>query len=137
MNNQDIRKIYENTPDEVISVSFGRKKINNKITNELCIIFVVKKKLSLQSLENQYVIPKTIEINGKVYPTDVIEEEKFQMLSCPVWPSDLIVPNRSKQRPLKGGVSISAWPFKSVGTVGLICLDSKTQSLVGLTNAHT
>jgi len=51
--------------------------------------------------------------------------------------------NRQTQRPLKGGISITSTshstPFTnqgSVGTMGLICKDSATNALVGLTNNH-
>jgi hypothetical protein len=51
--------------------------------------------------------------------------------------------NRQTQRPLKGGVSITSTshstPFTnagSVGTMGLLCLDSASGALVGLTNNH-
>jgi hypothetical protein len=51
--------------------------------------------------------------------------------------------NRQTQRPLKGGVSITSTskstPFTnagSVGTMGLICQDSASGALVGLTNNH-
>ncbi len=50
--------------------------------------------------------------------------------------------NRQTQRPLKGGISITSTshstPFTngSVGTMGLVCMDSATNALVGLTNNH-
>jgi hypothetical protein len=51
--------------------------------------------------------------------------------------------NRQTQRPLKGGISITSTskstPFTnagSVGTMGLVCQDSASGALVGLTNNH-
>jgi hypothetical protein len=51
--------------------------------------------------------------------------------------------NRQTQRPLKGGVSITSTshstPFTNngtVGTMGLVCQDSSSGALVGLTNNH-
>jgi len=51
--------------------------------------------------------------------------------------------NRQTQRPLKGGISITSTakstPFAgagSVGTMGLVCQDSASGALVGLTNNH-
>jgi hypothetical protein len=50
--------------------------------------------------------------------------------------------NRQTQRPLKGGVSITSTSHApsyaplSVGTMGLVCQDSASGALVGLTNNH-
>jgi hypothetical protein len=51
--------------------------------------------------------------------------------------------NRQTQRPLKGGISITSTskstpfaPFGSSGTMGLVCQDSASNALVGLTNNH-
>jgi hypothetical protein len=51
--------------------------------------------------------------------------------------------NRQTQRPLKGGISITSTshsspfsPAGSVGTMGLVCQDSVSGALVGLTNNH-
>ena len=51
--------------------------------------------------------------------------------------------NRQTQRPLKGGISITSTshstPFTnagSVGTMGLVCQDSASGAIVGLTNNH-
>ena len=66
------------------------------------------------------------------------------------WGTTLISPqtytnlaNRQTQRPLKGGISITSTskstPFTnngSVGTMGLVCQDSASGALVGLTNNH-
>jgi hypothetical protein len=65
------------------------------------------------------------------------------------WGTTLIFPdtytnlaNRQTQRPLKGGVSITSTSHApsyaplSVGTMGLVCQDSASGALVGLTNNH-
>ena len=51
--------------------------------------------------------------------------------------------NRNRRRPIKGGISITSTshstPFAaagSVGTMGLVCQDTATNALVGLTNNH-
>jgi len=51
--------------------------------------------------------------------------------------------NRQTQRPIKGGISITSTskstifaPQGSVGTMGLVCQDSASGALVGLTNNH-
>ena len=45
--------------------------------------------------------------------------------------------NRQTQRPIKGGVSITSTSHDgSVGTMGLVCQDSSSGALVGLTNSH-
>ena len=45
--------------------------------------------------------------------------------------------NRQTQRPVKGGISITSTSKQgSVGTMGLVCQDSASGALVGLTNNH-
>ncbi len=50
--------------------------------------------------------------------------------------------NRQTQRPVKGGISITStvksppYSLASVGTMGLVCQDSASGALVGLTNNH-
>jgi hypothetical protein len=45
--------------------------------------------------------------------------------------------NRQTQRPIKGGVSITSTSHDGfVGTMGLVCQDSSSGALVGLTNSH-
>jgi photosystem II stability/assembly factor-like uncharacterized protein len=134
-----LKELFNNTPDDILVTGFGRKRVNGLNTNEFCIVFGVEKKLSINELKDKYIVPKTIEIDGIIYKTDVVELPNINHLACFNWltpPLDRkIVEHRSRQRPLKGGISISP-DGSSYGTLGLICVDNETNSLVGLTNVH-
>jgi len=152
-----IADLYDSTPDSIMMTAFGKKVVSGTKTDEFCVVFGVEKKLSLNNLSGEYIVPRTVEIDNHIYNTDVIEVEKVEALgACYNWtggtpPCTSLTPggpqnvlncpveiknHRSRQRPLKGGIVISVDPFQWVGTFGLICVDNDTQSLVGLTNAH-
>lgn len=152
----EIQNLYDSTPESITMTALGKKIVSGVKTDEFCIVFGVEKKLSLNQLSGEYIIPKIVEIDNQIYKTDVIEVEKVVALgSCYNWTggsppctslnggsqSILSCPteirnHRSRNRPLKGGIVISVDPFEWIGTLGLICVDNDTQSLVGLTNAH-
>ena len=70
--NESIKKLYETTPDNV-SVMYGKKIINNVETDEISIVFMVPKKLPLNEIPQEEILPSTVEIDGTIYNTDVIE----------------------------------------------------------------
>lgn len=152
----EIQNLYDSTPDSITMTALGKKTTSGIKTDELCIVFGVEKKIPSNQLSGAYVVPKIIEINNQIYKTDVVETESVEALgACYNWtggtppctslnggaqniancPTE-IRNHRSRHRPLKGGIVISADPFQFLGTLGLICVDNDTQSLVGLTNAH-
>ena len=112
-NSESIKKLtlkyFKETPEDIISVAYGFKTKSNVITNDLSLIFFVKKKKKLSDIPDGEIIPKEISFEDNVYITDV-QESNFIPLSCL---SDnfncdnLNVPNRGETIPLQGGVSIS------------------------------
>lgn len=152
MNYDNLQKYIENlyleTPETIHGISLGYKIKDGVTTDKLCITFFVPKKLEEKDLDNQYIIPKSIIIDGIEYLTDVVESKMPVSIGCFNWqasplPTEL-VQHRSRQRPLKGGIIISNYtdlynPIKNSivkGTLGLICVDKDSDSFVGLTNAH-
>lgn len=145
-----IEEIFDATPDDV-SVGYGKKMVNGEYTGDLSFIFYVLEKKPLDQLSEDEILPNEIEVEGEVYPTDVIEIfEPDKTLACDAdtnsqcygwldnfWDADYI-PNRITQRPLKGGTSLTyTGGFnQSVGTLGFIAVDSNTDSIVGVTNNH-
>jgi len=140
---EKIKELFNNTPDNV-GVSFGKKITNGKYTDEIGIVFTIDKKLPLDQIPENEVLPSSIEIDGTVYSTDVFEVGKIIPLAC----SQSIIDNcynwfntapgnRGNIRPLKGGVSITSDKnLGSVGTMGFIAVDTDSQALVGVTNNH-
>jgi hypothetical protein len=123
-----------------IGVAYGKKITNNKFTGEKGILFFVENKLPLSEIPENDVLPSSVIIDDKEYPTDVITSGKFSALacdpSCYTWQT---VPplNRNIIRPLKGGIAMNTDnTFQFVGTFGFIAVDVATQALVGVTNNH-
>jgi uncharacterized delta-60 repeat protein len=150
---QKIHELYQNTDDNVTSVGYGYKYKNQHKTDQLSIVFGVKKKKILSELSSEEIIPDTITIDNLEYSTDIVEIlSEVKALTCYVdeynsspeilklqsFPSLLL--------PLKGGQEIAQFPtggiligsgwFPSVGTLGFICVDKDDNRVVGVTNAH-
>lgn len=147
---KEINKLYDLTPETIHGVGVSFKEIGGKITDQICITFYVYKKLSGDELKSQsYVIPKLLNIDGVDYFTDVVECEMPKAVGACYDPLASPLPNeikacRTRQRPLKGGVNVTNITDTynpdngsvELGTLGLICVDKDTNTLVGLTNNH-
>jgi hypothetical protein len=146
-----LNELYQNTPNYV-GVAYGHKTINGVETSDKSIVFTVPKKKPLNEIPFDERLPEFVEISGTIYRTDVLEiEEVVPMIDYPICDNPLIAPNcytwsplgsvnppnRNTLRPLVGGISLTAQRLLgSVGTLGLIVVDSLSQKLVGLTNNH-
>lgn len=136
-----------NAPSGVHFVVYGPKFKNGEyLKDKKCIVYGVEKKLPFSQLNDDQIIPKTINIDGVEYATDVIERKKLKPQLC-FQPNDPEVQFlRSRVRPLSGGLEIS--PVQSfvrntngtfsywVGTLGFLAIDNSDGRLVGVTNAH-
>jgi len=149
---KEIDNQYEITEDNVLSVGYGRKYKNGVDTGELGIVYFVDKKIPKDQLTPDQILPDSLTIDGKKYPTDVTQIGKIKPLAgC--WnygynggsvDQTNVLPHRQSQRPLQGGIFITniVGTYNSVestvelGTFGLICVDKDTNTLVGLTNIH-
>ena len=133
-------ELFKATPSH-IGVAYGFKQTNGIMTNQESIVFLVPKKEPLSSLNPDDVLPfLEFEIDNKKLVTDVFEIGEVSLFSCDTacytW-ATVAPPNRGFIRPLKGGISItSKTGIGSVGTLGFIAVDTQTQALVGVTNAH-
>lgn len=136
------------TSDDILSVSFGLKEQNGKTLDKKVLVFTVHRKQPLSEIPESKRIPTTLYFNGIEYETDVIEGtiEPLGFIECAAedpsfnnWDIAGNEPtNRDKQRPIKGGISITNYTRKSTttGTLGFIAVDNDTNSLVGITNNH-
>jgi hypothetical protein len=140
---EKLNELRTSTPGDV-GVIFGKKMKGNQFTGETGFVFLVEKKKPIEQLSPNEILPKNIKVNNQDYVTDVIESEKIVALacdpattsSCYAWQTSTPA-NNNLQRPIKGGIGItSASQTGYVGTLGLICKDSATGALVGLTNNH-
>lgn len=157
---EKIQELFKNTPEN-ISVGLGNKIKNGQYTNEVCILFMVEKKLPLNEIPENEVLPTSVEIDGVVYKTDVFEVGIIKTLACPPdstggtsyatactvcndcysWYPVNSAGNRNRVRPLQGGLSTTSYNERGyVGTLGLIAQvtsqDMSTDALVGVSNSH-
>lgn len=156
---KNLVSIDESTPTYA-SVSWGKKTVAGEKTETQCIIFGVPEKRSIDDIPEEERLPSTVTIEGVEYETDVIEEDTMEFLACSAetlqtcytWTSSIdgtVIEgytspptHQTKIRPIKGGLQIGYANGNNyvnttgVGTLGLIAVDSITDSLVGITNAH-
>lgn len=152
MTNKDIKNFtaFTNltTSDDIVGVGYGLKETNGKTLDRKVIVFTVGKKRPLSEIPEEQRIPSTVTIKGEEFETDVIEGiiEPLEFIDCTTydtsfnnWDTEGNTPdNRSKQRPIQGGISITNYTNKrgSIGTLGFLAVDNDTNSLVGITNNH-
>jgi hypothetical protein len=151
MNEAILKKIYELSigPYHGMSMGYGYKQVGGEYTNEKAIVFNVLTKLPLSEISDEDVLPSTVEIDGVIFKTDVIEQGVINYLVCnnsvtnPCFsygypPNPQLTPNAQVQRPLKGG-SVMATIYQGSnrqGTLGFIAKHTLSGKLVGVTNGH-
>ena len=157
-----IQRLYDDTPDNIHSVSWGYKTTGGKKTNDLCIIFKVKQKIPKQQLSQEDLLPEYIKVDGQNIKTDVVESRPVKHFTCyantsftPTTSYDSNDENVLRLRgvssatlyPMRGGQEIIQFPTGfagssttgytiSLGTVGFFCTDNYDDRIVGVTNSH-
>jgi hypothetical protein len=143
---EHIRQIFLESPEGVHSIFYANKIKNGIKTNEPSLVYFVEKKLPLNLIPKDQIIPNTITIADNTYKTDVVQSVKFSTNQCNELTATNVTYLQSKHRPLSGGLEISdlsTWvetaPYSfifNIGTLGLIAVDNTDNTLVGLTNNH-
>ena len=131
--------ILKNISSNIENVCLGRKITDGKVTDEVSVVFTVKEKKSLDEVPQSEIIPDLVKVDGTILSTDVVPQYKLSIKACPANFNTLCVqspvPNRSKVRPLKGGLSIRK-TTDGIGTLGFFAKHTPTGALVGVSNAH-
>lgn len=147
MTNENLKQITNDlnnsTSDDIVSVGYGFKTVNGKVTNEKSVIFTVKEKKPLDQIPESDRLPSEIDVAGTPVKTDVVQgivklrAYGYCDSSFYTW-TGTTPTNRDSFRPLKGGISVTNYSALSgyVGTLGFIAVDNDTNSLVGVTNSH-
>lgn len=147
---QEIERLFLENKYDILQITFGQKQVNGEYTADKCVRFGVKQKLSIQDIPADKLIPRTLNIDGVDYKTDVvIVPERISAHPAYCWntgnqtvPPTVSAPvsyNRAKTAILSGGVSFSAPPptgSVSAGTLGGIVIDNFDGKVVGITNSH-
>lgn len=150
---EQINRLYMDSGTNVKGVMFGHKYVGGVKTENIGIVFHVDKKRPISEIKPEDIIPPTIEVDGKKYLTDVVEDKStVQALTCYTnffgEPEILkLQGNPSLLLPIKGGQEIieyptgwsdeggGSWSF-SAGTLGFMAVDNEDDRVVGVTNAH-
>jgi hypothetical protein len=101
----------------VTSVSYGFKRVNGRMTDEVAIIFGVEKKRPLSELHPDDVLPLAI-VGVK---TDVVERKAYVILP-PVTLEDV---NTGRDRPVRGGDSIGHFRITAGTAACWLVLDGR------------
>ncbi len=109
----------------VVGFAVGRKYKKFKSTAKPCITFFVSKKVDKKYLPKEHLLPSSLEEEGVVVISDVVE-------SGPFYAYDV---NTFRERPAKPGVSIGHYSI-TAGTFGAIVTDNLTKNEVILSNNH-
>jgi hypothetical protein len=118
---KDIHKPALMNKPNVVGVGVGFKTEGEQKTDELCVVVMVEKKLPLDALSAQDVVPKKID-NVK---TDVVQVGELRALQSPT----------GRFRPAPGGVSIGHYQI-TAGTLGVVVRDRSTGERLILSNNH-
>jgi hypothetical protein len=151
---KQIQDIYDNTDDNIHSVSLGFKYKNNIKTDEISIIYRVSEKKSLTDIPKDSIIPSEIKIGEKIIKTDVIQENPCVLVACygdvnqykGTATDPEITRIRTPSTPYRGGMEIQKHPrgyvssggfvYYSQGTLGFFARDNIDGKVVGVTNSH-
>jgi endonuclease G, mitochondrial len=119
----------------ISSIGVGHKVTGGKRSKAVSIQFTVRKKVPDSQIEsvNSKPIPKSVVIDGKVVPTDVIERDF--VTSYRLKPLGEKSDRKQRRDPVQPGISV-AHPNCSAGTLGLIVFDSADGTPYILSNWH-
>lgn len=143
----EIKKLYESTPDSVHGVMLGYKTKNGEETGEIGIIFQVDKKLPLSQIPPNEILPSNIQVENKNIVTDVVEKERISLQTCYPFNDPEVTrlqggtANLPALTPMRGGQEIIQYPTNFgggyyLGTVGFFAVDNIDDRIVGVTNSH-
>jgi hypothetical protein len=109
------------TKPNVVGVGIGRKVSDGDAKDELSVVVLVEKKVSLNALTVESVVPSSV----FGVPTDVMEVGRLEAQ----------VDRKAKHRPAPGGVSIGHFAI-TAGTLGTVAIDQTNGDRVILSNNH-
>jgi hypothetical protein len=105
----------------VVGVGTGYKRSRGKLTSELSVVTLVKRKLPPTALAAEALVPASLD----GVPTDVLEVGEIRALATPT----------DRWRPAPGGVSIGHYQI-TAGTLGVVVRDRGTGTRLILSNNH-
>lgn len=140
---EELYKCYKT--DNLVSVGISRKQTGGIYTENESVTFTLLRKLPPSEIADADIIPPTVIVDGKEYPTDVIVGKPIRPVSPPApdpddpfddWRFRTVANNFTTINPLQGGIGINFMPYNWVGTGGVFCKDNDTGALCMLTCTH-
>lgn len=131
-------------PYNIVGIGWGPKRKNGIENGEYSVIFTVREKKPIGDLKSDEIIPKTLEIPFGDSTTISVVTDIVEPVLCKKLPSchtnsdtvDPIQQNRTRRRPLMGGIeSMTDWG-NFVGTLGIFVKDQTDGQIVALSNNH-
>lgn len=143
----EIKTLYEKTPESVHGVMLGYKNKNGEETGQIGIVFKVDKKLPISQIPQDQLLPSTINVENQTIVTDVVESPRFAMQTCYSFNDPEVTrlqggtAGLAALTPMRGGQEIIQYPTNFfggylLGTVGFYAVDNIDDRVVGVTNAH-
>lgn len=117
----------------VIGVGTGPKRRDGRETGEDAVIVFVTEKLPESELAEEDICPKTVQLDDKEVPTDVVQAGDVRAQAVE---AEATTPDRTaRYRPAPASVSVGH-PDVSAGTLGTPPLSTEAGELVFVTNTH-
>lgn len=127
---QSVRDRLESLP-HVVGTAVGKKRVDDRKTDETCVVVFVDRKVAETQLANGEIVPEAVDCNGETLSTDVQQVGDVTALEVTTFESE----RTDRLRPAPGGISIGH-PEITAGTMGSVVLETDDGEPVVLTNAH-
>lgn len=128
---ESVRDRLESLP-HVVGTGVGKKRVDGRKTDEDCVVVFVDRKVAETQLDDEEVVPRSVDCDGETLSTDVQEVGDVTALAAePAREAE----RTERLRPAPAGVSL-AHPSVSAGTMGSTLLETENGDRVVLTNAH-
>lgn len=128
---ESVRDRLESLP-HVVGTGVGKKRVDGRKTDEDCVVVFVDRKVAETQLDDEEVVPRSVDCDGETLSTDVQEVGDVTALAAePAREAE----RTERLRPAPAGVSL-AHPSVSAGTMGSTLLETEGGDQVVLTNAH-
>jgi hypothetical protein len=131
---REVRERLE-SHSNVVGTTVGPKRVDDRPTDEECLVVLVSRKLPRAQLGYGEAIPETVDVDGETVRTDVQEVGDVALQAVRTPAVRQTQRRQDRWRPAPAGVS-AGHPAVSAGTLGSPPLRTADGERVVLTNAH-
>jgi len=109
----------------VFGCAIGQRTVGGRTTGEASLVVFVERKLPLESLRSDEILPREVQTQSGTVIVDVVERRVPRLLV-----------DTAAYRPLRGGCQLAAAANGGVGTLGAVMYDRTDAEVVLLTCNH-